>query len=101
MTLHEPHKDQKRKNEAGKAVMSRLGLARTMPQAHQQCQIARRSLNQKFLVHVLSAAHPQPIHASGVELVREVPLDPLSPLPLQLLAAIALNPPAIAIYRRL
>ena len=31
----------------------------------------------------------------------EVPLDPLSPVPLQTLAAIALNPPPVAAYRSL
>jgi hypothetical protein len=43
----------------------------------------------------------QPAQSAGIKPMCEVPLDPLSPVPLQTLAAIALNPPPVAVYRRL
>src|SRR5262245_23802430 len=39
--------------------------------------------------------------SAGIKLMCEVPLDPLSSVPLQTLAAIALNTPPVAVYRSL
>jgi hypothetical protein len=52
-------------------------------------------------VHVLKASHVEPVQSAGVELMREVPLDPLAPLPPQPLASFALNAPPIAMHRLL
>jgi hypothetical protein len=48
-------------------------------------------------VHVFKAAHVEPVQSAGVELMREVPLDPLAPLPLQPFASCTLNSPPIAV----
>ena len=52
-------------------------------------------------MYVLQASHEEPVQSAGVELVREVPLDPLTPLPLQPLASFALNAAPIAKHRSL
>ena len=79
--------------------MSSSGLARAIHRSHQESEIACGGLNQEFLVHVLLASHIEPVQSSGIKLMREVPFDPLSPLPLQPLAAIALNAPPIGVDR--
>ena len=48
------------------------GLAGSVESPHQQRQIARRSLNQQLLVNVGETSHVQTVHASGIELMREV-----------------------------
>ena len=63
--------------------MSSSGLARAIPRSHQEGEIACGGLNQKLLVHVLKASHVEPVQSAGIKLMREVPLDPLSPVPLQ------------------
>ena len=50
-------------------------------------------------MHVLQAPHIEPVQSAGIKLMREVPFDPLSPLPLQPLAAIALNASPIGVDR--
>src|SRR5215472_8691451 len=81
--------------------MSRSGLARAIPGAQQEREVACGGLNQQLLVNVLLASYIQPVQSASIELMGEVPLDPLSPLPLQTLAAIALNPPPVAVNRSL
>ena len=71
--------------------MGSSGLARAIHRSHQESEIAGGGLNQQFLVHVLQASHIEPVQSAGVKLMREVPFDPLSPLPLQPLSAIAFN----------
>src|SRR5579863_8355955 len=89
------------KNCVHNLVMSRPGLARAKPGAHQERQVACGGLNQELLVNVLLASYIQPVQSAGTKLRGEVPLDPLAPLPLQTLAALALNPPPVAIDRSL
>src|ERR1700719_4603693 len=84
---------QNRKNKLPRAVMSRSGLARSVATPHQERQIARGSLNQQFLLRVVAASHVQPIHASGVKLMGEVPLYPFPTPGLQSLSPRSLNPP--------
>jgi hypothetical protein len=79
--------------------MSSSGLARAIPRSHQEREVACGGLNQEFLVHILNASYVQPVQSAGIKLVREVPFDPLSPLPLQPLSAIALNAPPVAVDR--
>src|ERR1700682_3456920 len=90
---------QNRQNGVNNPVMSSSGLARAVRRPHQKSEVASGRLNQKLLVHVFLASHVQPVQSSGIKLMREVPLDPLSPLPLQTLATITLNPPSIAVDR--
>src|SRR5450432_1283484 len=78
---------QNRQNGRDSPVVSSSGLARAIHRSHQESEIARGSLNQEFLVHVLKASHIEPVQSAGIKLMREVPFDPLSPLPLQALAA--------------
>jgi hypothetical protein len=79
--------------------MSSSGLARAIHRSHQESEIACGGLHQQFLVPVLQASHIEPVQSSGSKLMREVPFDPLSPLPLQPLAAVALNAPPIGVDR--
>src|SRR5580658_11390384 len=79
--------------------MSRSGLARAECRAHQEREVARGGLDQELLVHVLKASHVKTIQSAAVELMCEVPLDPLASLPLQPLATFALNAPPIAVHR--
>jgi hypothetical protein len=79
--------------------MSSSGLARPIRRSHQERKVACGGLNQELLVHVLKASHVEPIEPAAVELMREVPLDPLASLPLQPLATFALNASPIAVYR--
>src|SRR6516225_8382933 len=81
--------------------MSRSGLARPIHRAHQEREVACGGLNQELLVNVFLASYIQPAQSAGIKPMCEVPLDPRSPVPLQTLAAIALNPPPVAVYRSL
>ena len=45
--------------------------------------------DQQFLMNVAATAHIQPVHATGVELMGEVALDPLPAARLQVLAPLA------------
>ena len=90
---------QNRQNGFDSPVVSSSGLARAIPRSHQESEIACGGVNQEFLVHILQASHIEPVQSSGIELMREVPFDPFSPLLLQPLAAIALNAPPIGIDR--
>src|SRR2546427_779571 len=84
-------------NDLGGPVMSCPGLARTISRAQQEREVARRGLDQALFVHVLQSPYPQPIQSAGVELMREVPLDPLASLPLQSLATSTCDPPPVAV----
>ena len=88
-----------RQNGVHIPVMSSSGFARAVRRSHQQRQIACGRLNEQFLVHVLYASDIEPVHAAGIELMREVPFDPFSALPLQPLATFALNAPPVGIDR--
>src|SRR6266550_5591116 len=90
---------QNHQNGLDSPVMSRSRLARAIGRSHQEGEIACGGLQQELLVHVLKASHIEPVQSAGVELMREVPLDPLAPLALHPLAAFALNAPPIAIHR--
>src|SRR6202044_1671077 len=79
--------------------MSSSGLARAIHRSHQESEVACGSLNQEFLVHVLQASHIEPVQSAGIKLMREVPFDPLAPLPLQPLAAFSLNTSPIGVDR--
>ena len=48
-------------------------------------------------MYIVAPSHVEPVETSGVELMREVPLDPLTTLPLQSLAAIAPYPTPVVI----
>ena len=75
------------------------GFACSVRRPHQQCQIACCRLNEQLLVNVLCASDIEPVHAAGIELMREVPFDPFSALPLQSLATFALDAPPVGIHR--
>src|SRR4051812_11499295 len=77
--------------------MSGAGLARAVQRAHQERKVASRCLNQELLVHIVEPSHVEPVQTPGVELMREVPLDPLTTLPLQSFAAIAPYPTPVVI----
>jgi hypothetical protein len=62
--------------------MSGFGLTRSIPGPHQQREIAGGCLKEELLVDILSASHAKPVQAAGIKLMREVPLDPFSALPL-------------------
>src|SRR6202795_3945451 len=79
--------------------MSSSGLARAICRSHQEREVACGGLNQELLVHILKVSHVKSIESAAVELMREVPLDPLAPLPLQPLTSFALNAPPIAVHR--
>jgi hypothetical protein len=81
--------------------MSRSGLARAIHRAHQERKVACGGLNQELLVNVFLASYIQPVQSAGIKLMCEVPLDPLSPLPLQTLATIPLNASPVAVDRSL
>src|SRR5215471_20583795 len=48
---------------------------------------------------ILDAPDVKPIHAAGVELMREVPFDLLTPLPLHPLASLSPDAPPVPIHR--
>src|ERR1700681_5037378 len=87
-----PMEQQNCKNKLAPAVMSCSGLARSVKSPHQERQIARRRLNQQFLVHVVAASHVQPVHTSRVKLMRKVPLQPFPASGLQSLSPLSSNP---------
>src|SRR5918912_2259776 len=91
------HERQKLEKQFHSALMSGPGLARAVQRAHQERKIAGRCLNQELLVHIVAPSRVEPVQASGVELMREVALHPLTTLPLQSLAAIAPYPTPVAI----
>ena len=68
--------------------MSGSGLARSIQRPHQERQIACRRLDEELLVNVLGASYIEPVHSACIKLMREVPFDPFSPLPLQALSAV-------------
>src|SRR5262249_48577081 len=79
--------------------MSSSGLTRSIHRPHQQRQIARRRLDQQFLVHIPDTPDVEPVHSTRIESMREVPFDLLPPLPLHPLAPLSPNAPPVAIHR--
>jgi hypothetical protein len=61
-------------------IVGRSRLTGSVQRPQQQCQIARCGLYQQSLVDILPASAIQPIHAAGIEMMREVSLDPLAAL---------------------
>src|ERR1019366_6816806 len=47
---------------------------------------------------VFFSSYVKPVQSAGIKLMREVPLDPFSPPPLQTLATIPENPTPIAVH---
>ena len=92
---------QKRKYELAPAVVSRFGLACSVQGPHQERQIARRRVNEQFLLNIVPTSHIQPVHASAIELMRKVPFHALAAPCLQPLSPCSSNPPSIAIHGRL
>ena len=72
------HKGQKRKNSFDYAIMCGPGLARSVERPQEQREIARRRLDEQFLVNIPEAPDIEPVHAAGVELMREVAFDSLA-----------------------
>src|SRR5208337_1658892 len=81
--------------------MSRSGLTGSVQRPHQERQIASRRLNQELFVHVLETPDIKPVQTTRVKLMREVSLDPLPPLLLQVPATIALYASPVGIHRSL
>src|SRR5450755_2479928 len=78
-----PHKgqnDKNSKNSFASAIMSGSGLACSIVEAQQQREVARRGLEQQLFVDIPNTANIQPVHATGIELMREVALDFFSSL---------------------
>src|SRR5215470_291173 len=48
---------------------------------------------------ILDSPDVKPVHAARIELMREIPFDLLTPLPLHPLAAISPDPPPVPIHR--
>jgi hypothetical protein len=48
---------------------------------------------------ILNARHVEPVHAAGVELMREVTFDVLTSLPLHPLASFSSDAPPVATHR--
>ena len=48
---------------------------------------------------ILDAPDVKPVHAAGIELMREVPFDLLTPLPLHPLASLSPDAPPVPIHR--
>ena len=76
--LYGIHKGQKCENGFDDVVMRRSGLARSIEGTQEQRQIARRRLQQQFLVDIPAAPDIQPSHAAGVELMSKVAFDSLA-----------------------
>jgi hypothetical protein len=70
------------KNSVGGSIMSGAGLARSVQGPHQQGEITRGGLQEKFLVYVPDTPDIEPVHAAGIELMREVAFDLFPALPL-------------------
>src|SRR5262245_19277155 len=94
-----PNQDQDRQQSLLGAVVSSLGLASAEPGAHHQRQITGRSLQEQFLLNVAPTPDPQPVHPAGVELMREVALDPFPTLGKQAPAPLTPNPPPVGMDR--
>jgi len=63
-------------NSCDELLMSGSGLARSIEGSHQQREITRRGPGGAgFFVDIPDAANIQPVHAAGIELMREVSLD--------------------------
>ena len=93
------HKGQKRENSVDNAIMCGPGLARSIRDQQEQRQIARRRLDEQFLVNIPEAPNIQPAHPAGVELMSEVAFDSLAPCALQLPASFATDAPAVGVHR--
>ena len=99
--FYSSHKSQNRKNSSAQDIVCGSGLTNSVNGAHQQREIACRSLDQQFLVDIFHTAYPEPVQAAGIELVCEVAFD-LFPAPaLQPFAAFAPHPPPVGIDRSL
>jgi hypothetical protein len=79
--------------------MGGFGLTSSIDRPHQQREIACRGLDQQFLVDIFQTPHPEPVHASRIELVCEVAFDLFSAPALQPFAVFAPDPPPVGIYR--
>src|SRR5215469_16156049 len=99
MPFQSLHDSQNRQNSFESGVVGRSWLAGAIRRPHQEREVARSRLNEKLLVHVFLASYVQPVQSAGIELMREVPLDPFSTLPLQTPATIPMNPPPITVHR--
>ena len=75
--------------------MSGSGLAGSVQRPHEQRQIARRGLQEQFLVDILEAPDIEPVHAAAIERMREVAFDLLPALPLQPFAAFSPDAPPV------
>src|SRR3982751_716808 len=93
--LHGFTERQNRKNSFDYLIMRGLGLACSVHGPQQQRQIACRRLDEQFLVDITNAPDIEPVHATGIELMREVPFDFLSALPLQPLASFSPDAPPV------
>jgi hypothetical protein len=60
--------------------VSRFGFASPIQKPQQQRQITRRCLHQQPLVNIFPTSQVQPVHASGIKLMGEVPFDLLASL---------------------
>src|SRR3954469_1883166 len=90
---------QNRKNSFDCLIMSGSGLACSVHGPHQQGEVACRRLHEQFLMHILDATDVESVHAAGIELMREVPFDSLTPLPLHPLASFSPDAPTVTIHR--
>src|SRR5271166_5473883 len=57
------------------------------------------SCGEPFFVDIPNAANIQPVHAAGIELMREVAFDSLPSLGLQPLASCSPDAPPVGVYR--
>lgn len=73
---------QKRQNSFDGLIVGRSGLASSVQGSHEQREIARRRLDEQFLVDIPDASDIEPVHAAGIELMREVAFDSFSSLSL-------------------
>ena len=92
------HDSQNRQNSVDNSVMSRPGLARAIPGAHQERQVACGGLNQGASCERFAcSSYVQPVQSAGIKPDgRSSFRSAFAPLPLQTLAALALNPPPVA-----
>src|SRR5262245_774045 len=89
---------QSHENSFLKLVVRRLWLAGSVKGTHQQSQVTGSGLQEHLLVDVVFPANPQPIHAPGVELMREVPLHALPTPTLQPLPSWTPHPPPVGVH---
>ena len=80
--------------QAGATSTTRIARPRSRPAPYEDrissANIGRRRLNEQLLVNVLGASDIA-VYAAGIELMRELPVDLFSALPLQSLATFALG----------